>query len=111
MFEVHLPSSRVRRLNSHDVSVENKRRKYTRKRELDQQHDGGQKIICLRKEQQQVASSVREDTFVPGPPPEVLRLEEPFSAGTGREGRNQAAGSGAHAAPAEPVSGACSPAV
>ena len=54
---------------------------------------------------------MREDTFVPGPPTEALRLEEPFSAGTGREGQNQAAGSGARAAPAKPVSEACSPAL
>ena len=47
-----VPPSRVRKLSARDDTVASKRRKYTRKRTLDQQHDGGQKKICFRSGQQ-----------------------------------------------------------
>ena len=103
--EAQLPPNRVRKLNSHDVSVENKKRKYNRKRKLDQQHDGGQKRICFR------ISNAGHDIDVPGPPPEVLEPGTLLSAGSAREGQQQGAGCEARAAPAEPLSGACSHAI
>ena len=124
--EAQLPPNRVRKLNSHDVSVENEKRKYNRKRNLDQQLDGGQKRICFRinKQLDDAAGPARDpaqqphlrtlsrnaalETDVPGPPPEVLGPGFPLSAGSGREGQHQGTGHHARAVPAEPVSGACS---
>ena len=97
---VGLPPSRVRKLSSHDFSVENKKRKYSRKRKLDQQLDGGQKRICFR------ISNAGHDIDVPGPPSEVLEPGALLSAGSEREGQQQGAGCEARAAPAEPLSGA-----
>ena len=47
-----VPPSRVRKLSAHDDTVASNRRKYTRKGNLDQQHDGGQKKICFCSGQQ-----------------------------------------------------------
>ena len=43
-----LHPSRVKKLSSHDLSVESKKRRSCRKRKLDQLHDVGQKKICFR---------------------------------------------------------------
>ena len=92
-----LHPSRVRKLNSHDLSVESKKRRSGRKRKLDQQHDVGQKKICSRL----LRSGL--ETGVPGPSPGVLETGEPPLAETG--GRQQESVLLAGAARAEPLSG------
>ena len=85
-----LPPSRVRKLNSHDVSVENKKRKYTRKRNLDQQQDGGQKRICFRNERQQVAGAE--------PPPRAPTQQPQVTAPLSNTGQDDTDGPGSPAA-------------
>ena len=131
-----VPSSRVRKLSARDDTVANKRRKYTRKRTLDQQHDGGQKKICFRSGQQ-LGVGVNPSQQTPALQPQVtapfhstgqedpitqhvnpvplcaeLGQNPPLSTGLpGLAGLLQGVARGSRATPPEPCGGAGGPAL
>ena len=100
-----LPPSRVRKLNQHDLSVEDKRRRRGNKRKLDLQHDAGQRRICFPR----TISVQRID--VPGPSSEVLESAVLPSTVPVMEGQQQDSVQLARAARAVPLRGAPGPAV
>jgi len=100
-----LPPSRVRKLNQHDLSVGDKRRRRGNKRKLDLQHDVGQKRICFRK-----PNSVQR-IDAPGPSSEVLEAAVLPSTVPVMEGQQQDSVQLARAARAVPLRGAPGPAV
>ena len=112
-----------------------KKRKYTRKRNLDQQHDGGQKKICFRSGQQ-LGAGVNPPQHAPALQPHVtaplhvtgqddpntqhvnpgplwaeLGHNPPLSTGSGLAGLLQGVVRGSRATPPEPCGGAAGPAL
>ena len=99
------PPSRVRKLNQHDLSVGDKRRRRGNKRKLDLQHDVGQKRICFSK------PNPVQSIEAPGPSSEVLEAAVHLSTVPGMEGQQQDSVQLARAARAVPLRGAAGPAV
>ena len=98
-----LPPNRVRKLNQHDLSVEEKRRRRGYKRKLDPQHDAGQGRICFPR----TISVHRIDA--PGPSSEVLEAAVLPSTVPVMEGQQQDSVQLARAARAVPLRGAPGP--
>ena len=98
-----LPPSRVRKLNKHDLSVDERRRGRGNKRKLDQRLDAGQGRICFpRKMPVQRNNS-------PGPSSEVLGAAELPSTVPVLGGQQQNSVQQARATRAEPLRGAPGP--